>query len=443
MLKSIVVVGAVGSALFLSASVARAQGSPSSCSFNGPSATLTVNIDGNPAALRVVSRAIELNGTACGPATVDNTNTIQVNGGALADTLTVTGNYSPGLSPEADGSSEIEFDVALAGGKDTVKVNLSNGPDILTFGQGGIDRGNDGDQDMTMNTVEVIRVYGKDGNDTIDASAFGWGGVFLYGDSGDDTLIGSAGNDSLYGDAGTDVLHGGAGNDRLWGGTGNDLYFGEADVDTMWAEATIDGEDEFYGGAGDDRVTYEKRTTFAVTVTIGNGAADDGGTGEQDNIDLDVERVTGGAGDDNLTGSPSNNTLEGGAGNDVINGGGGDDFLNGDDGNDTVIGGAGNDIVHGSGGADDLSGGGGDDFMFGEDGNDTVSGQAGNDYLSGGANDDTLTGGTGIDEFWGFSGDDTFYNQDSNVEDVHCGDGMDSYTFSLPFDTLFDCETPF
>ena len=120
-MKAIALVVGLGPVLCLSVSVARAQGSPSTCSFNGPSATLTVNVDGNPAVLRVLSRAIQLNGTQCGPATVDNTNTIEVNGGALADTVTVTGNYSPGLTPEAVGSSEIEFNFSLASGKDTVK----------------------------------------------------------------------------------------------------------------------------------------------------------------------------------------------------------------------------------------------------------------------------------------------------------------------------------
>lgn len=439
MKRRAITLAAVGMAILLPASVASAQGSPSTCSFNALSGTLTVAVDNNAASLRVVSRAIELNGTQCGTATVDNTDTIEVNGGALADTVSVTGNYRPGRTVEIDGASEIEFSFALGSGRDTVKVNLTNNADVLPFGQGGLDIGNDGDQDMTTNTVEVIRIYGKNGNDTIDASAYGWGAVYLYGGDGDDTLVGTAANDFLRGDAGNDVLHGGPGSDQLWGGSGDDLFFGENDGDIMWAEATADGGDEFYGGAGSDWVTYENRST-PVTVTVGNGLADDGAASEQDNIDLDVENVKGGAGDDNLTGSPSDDFLSGEGGDDVINGGGGDDVLYGYDGSDTLIGGPGNDLLYGISGIDDLSGGGGDDVLYGGDGNDTLSGQAGNDYLSGEANDDSITGGTGVDEFFGGTGDDTFYNHDGNGEVIECGDGLDSVAFDLPLDIGYDCE---
>jgi len=439
MLKRIVLVGAVGGALILATSSAHAQGSPATCSFNGSNATLTVTVDGS-AALSVASRAIRLDGTQCGAATVDNTNTIVVNGGGLADTVSLSGRFVPGLTTETEGTSEIEFTFSLGAGKDTVKVNGTRNADVLMFGQGGLDIGNDGDQDMTMNTVETIRIYGKDGDDTIDASAYGWGGVLLFGGNDDDTLIGTAANDSLYGDAGIDVLHGGPGNDKLWGGINNDLYFGELGDDTMWAESTGDGDDEFYGGDGFDWVTYQNRTTSGVTVTIGNGAADDGGIGENDNIDLDVENVKGSAVDDNLTGSPSINWLYGGAGNDVIDGGGGDDYLFGDVGNDTLIGGAGNDTLDGFGGVDDLSGGGGDDDLLGGDGNDTLNGQGGDDFLEGEANDDTLTGGTGVDGFFGGTGDDTMHNADPNTETVDCGDGVDSYELGFPFDNFTDCE---
>ena len=425
----------------LSLSTAHAQSAPT-CSFNAGSATLTVNVNGQAAALSVAARAIRLNGTQCGAATVNNTNTIEVNGGPLADVVTVSGTYAPGLSPEADGNSEIEMTFALAGGKDIVKVNGSKNDDLLMFSQGGIDPGNDGDQDVTFNTVEVIRVYGKDGNDIIDASAYGWGAVFLYGGNGDDTLIGSAANDSLYGDAGIDVLHGGPGNDKLWGGINDDLYFGELGDDTMNAESTVDGADEYYGGAGIDTVSYATRTTFGVTVTIGNGVDDDGGLGENDNIDLDVENVDGTATDDNLTGSPSANVIDGLGGDDVIKGGDGEDTLAGSDGADTIIGGPGDDSLYGLADDDDLSGGIGNDYLSGGNGDDILDGQAGNDTLQGDDDNDTVTGGSGTDQLNGGNGDDTLYNLDANSELLLCGEGLDSYQ-SSPLDTPLACENAF
>ncbi|BAO84482.1 hypothetical protein SMCB_2254 [Serpentinimonas maccroryi] len=52
-----------------------------------------------------------------------------------------------------------------------------------------------------------------------------------------------------------------------------------------------------------------------------------------------------------------------------------------------------------TGGNDTLSGGAGDDILFGQQGNDTLTGGEGNDTLFGGSGNDTLTGGLGADVF--------------------------------------------
>ena len=420
---AVVILAGLGLAA-LSSSAAHAQSAPT-CSFDAGTATVTVTVDGQAATLSVAARAIQLNGTACGSATVDNTDAIAVNGGTRADVVTVSGSYKPGLTPEADGSSEIEFTFALGADRDTFKLNGTNKDDFLTFGQGGIDIGNDGDQDITTNTVEVVRVFGKNGNDTIDASAYVWGAVYLYGGNGDDTLIGSPLNDFLLGNAGADLLQGGDGIDRLWGGSENDVVFGDAGDDTLTAEATVDGADEYYGGDGIDTVTYEDRTN-AINVTIGNGLTDDGESGELDIIDFDVENVTTGGGNDTLTGTVLNNVLTGGAGDDTISGGGGDDTLSGDDGIDTITGGVGNDILSGGAGADDLNGGSGTDTVNGDEGDDLIHGSTGDDLLHGGGGNDKIYGNDGADIFWGEDGDDIFYTADGIGESVNCGNGTDT-----------------
>ncbi|MDP9507384.1 type I secretion C-terminal target domain-containing protein, partial [Pseudomonas protegens] len=70
------------------------------------------------------------------------------------------------------------------------------------------------------------------------------------------------------------------------------------------------------------------------------------------------------------------------------------------DGNDTLLGGAGNDILFGQGGNDTLDGGKGNDILLGGTGKDTLIGGQGNDILIGGSGADTFVwkaGDTGND----------------------------------------------
>jgi Ca2+-binding RTX toxin-like protein len=204
-------------------------------------------------------------------------------------------------------------------------------------------------------------------------------------------------------------------------------------------------------------------TLFGVSKT-NNGVsqltldADDGASGERDDVQSDVENITGGAGNDTLTGgSGTSNTLSGGAGDDNVSGGTGNvtctldvDVLRGGDGDDVfqmgaapncgdaIEGGGGRDVVNyemltgalvididaaaddgelinsvsegdsikvgievilGGSGADRITGGANDDDLHGGLGNDTLLGGAGNDSFSGGPGADLLLGGIGEDYF--------------------------------------------
>ncbi|MBO2664171.1 VCBS domain-containing protein, partial [Shewanella algae] len=66
---------------------------------------------------------------------------------------------------------------------------------------------------------------------------------------------------------------------------------------------------------------------------------------------------------------------------------------------DIIRGGDGSDILFGQGGNDELYGGNGNDMLFGGNGNDLLVGGNGNDLLVGGNGDDWLTGGQGVDTF--------------------------------------------
>jgi hypothetical protein len=183
-----------------------------------------------------------------------------------------------------------------------------------------------------------------------------------------------------------DTIRTGAGAPALdiHGGTGNDVLF-----DPVFSPGTV-----FNGDAGVDRTDYTGRTA-SLSVSL-NGVADDGASGEGDNIAGD--EVVGGAGDDTITGNASPNGLTGGDGNDFVSGGGGSDVLDGGAGNDTLDGGTADDTLRGGDGADQLVGGPGNDILVGGPGADSISGGDGNDNIQ--AADgiaETIDCGPGID----------------------------------------------
>lgn len=105
-------------------------------------------------------------------------------------------------------------------------------------------------------------------------------------------------------------------------------------------------------------------------------------------------------------GSQDDESLQGGAGDDLIFAGGGPDAVNGSGGNDILFGeaqddrmegGAGDDILFGGFHDDALRGGADDDLLMGGAGADTLSGEDGNDVIIGGSDFDRLYGGAGDD----------------------------------------------
>ena len=142
------------------------------------------------------------------------------------------------------------------------------------------------------------------------------------------------------------TIAGGNGNDKLTGGKGADVVDGGANNDTFTEVKTPDGSDTLIGGAGTDTANYGPRTA-AVSVVL-DGLANDGAGGEGDNVATDVEKVTGGKGNDTLDGGTVavNNTIKGGKGNDTLFGRDGNDTL------DTIDSVSGNDSADGGNGTD-------------------------------------------------------------------------------------------
>lgn len=128
--------------------------------------------------------------------------------------------------------------------------------------------------------VRLIRIEGRDGDDTISVDVPGNLRLrtHLDGGRGDDTITGSDGDDTLAGGPGRDTLSGGLGRDRIWGGAGDDAITGGK------------GGDQISGGSGAD------------SIAGGDGA----------------DQLHGDGGRDTIRGGRGRNTLVGGSGHDTF-----------------------------------------------------------------------------------------------------------------------------
>jgi Ca2+-binding RTX toxin-like protein len=278
------------------------------------------------------------------------------------------------------------------------------GNDIL-YGLSGDDtmRGDEGD-----NTL-----YGGNGADQLIGMA---GHTRLYGDAGNDHIV-AVDFSSAFGGAGDDLIvlsTEGAPpeivqQDGLLGGAGDDTLAvapgAVFDVTSFDAAAAGFEKVEFYtpveGSESGNAISFGGALTNnadgALTLN-GNGGddtltgMDDADKGDTINGDAGDDTIYGGLGDDQITGGIGANTLNGGGGNDTIegtavlashiksdadglagvapsnntmNGGAGDDLLIGGTGHDVMNGGSDNDTIHADGtGVYTVSGGDGNDTVF-------------------------------------------------------------------------------
>ncbi|MBL8923310.1 MAG: calcium-binding protein [Myxococcaceae bacterium] len=414
------------------------------CVFTGASGVATIVLADDEVGVvskRSVDSAILVNGEACGTATSVNLKRINVTGSSGTNVFIL--DYMNGTFA-AGAASSVGVDVDLvSGSNDALKIRGSTGADTITFGADGAAINSDTSKDINFANVDSIVVSLGAGNDTFTGQGGAGTGAVATAVL---TVYGGDGNDALTGGDGADVISGDEGNDTLAGGGAADTLNGNAGTDTFSEGAAPNGGDTFNGGAGVDTVSYASRTA-AITATIGAGA-NDGESGENDDIAADVEGVTGGSADDSLTGSANDDVLSGGAGADTLVGGDGNDTLNGGDGNDTLTGGNGDDTVNGdtgndsfvagadADGADVFNGGAGTDTatyaargtgenltitldgtandgessendnlktdvenVIGGGGDDTITGSASANVLTGGAGNDVLNGGAGDDVF--------------------------------------------
>jgi Ca2+-binding RTX toxin-like protein len=349
--------------------------------------------------------------------------------------------------------------------------------------------GGDAQNDFLQDITSLIG--SNTGSDTLTGSA---GANTLNGQGGNDILTGLGGSDILLGGAGDDVLVGGAGADSLQGGagisdtadysasaspvivnltsgtgsggdaqgdtlTGIERVIGSAGNDTLNGSAGDDvliggaGADVLTGGGGVDTADYSS-SSAAVSADLAAGTGS-GGDAQGDTLS-GIENAIGSAFADRLTGTGAG-TLDGGAGNDVLDGAA---TLNGGAGNDTLLGGAAVETLNG--GADDdtvsyAASSAGVTVDLGLPGPQVSSGDASGDTLSGIENlrgslfSDTLIGNDGAnilhdggtgplpndgvpDTLIGNGGNDTYivYAADALIVEI-TGEGHDRLAAGVDF----------
>ena len=311
-----------------------------------------------------------------------------------------------------------------SGGQDTVVsdtgdaiVNAHNATDLILLGSGV----NEVYADSQASLATAITRLAS-------ATASGQKGDLISVLDGDDTIVGGLGNDLINVGSGHAVVVLGPGEDTFLGGWDlTDASSGwstqqEGDVlEVLNVVATPEpfvnpypqpynggnmvldsgakipdgpSDETVFGGSGNDLIEVGNGNNY---VEAGSG---------------DTE-VDGGMGNDTLIGGSGSDTLRGGGGNTYIEAGSGNQHIWGGDGNNTIIGGSGNSTissaaidsllaVNGRWLNDTLS----SNYVFTGTGNDVVVGSAGHDTLVAGSGNSTLQGGLGAEYIVGGSGSD-------------------------------------
>lgn len=320
--------------------------------------------------------------------------TLTVTGDATDESFTVS---TVGLNVQVAGSTSIpDPDGAgtdcVASGTTVTCTDAATNTVVINGGAG-----NDGLTSTTTGfATGISRLNGDAGNDVLTRNSFSFSGVQLNGGAGDDVL--NAGTGALRGGDtggdGNDTFNGSAQNEDFFTAeNGSDTYNGGTRVATP--SELVDRPETYQRFAAEDVVSYSARTS-PVAVSL-DAVANDGLSGEADNIGADIESVSGGTANDTLSAGAASIGLFGGDGDDGLLGGPSDDDLNGGEGTDVIAGGAGDDALRD-----------GDQFFLDPiispgdpaapvPGNDRLDGGAGNDSLSSDRGADDLAGGAGTD----------------------------------------------
>ncbi|MCG7391807.1 calcium-binding protein [Microvirga sp. ACRRW] len=291
------------------------------------------------------------------------------------------------------------------------------------------------------------------GNNVENLTLTGGSAFIGRGNTLDNQIIGNALDNTLLGDAGDDTLDGGIGIDTMVGGIGNDVYYVD-DINDFVLENAGGGIDTVFSSGEEYNLADNiENLTLTGSAIIGRGNDLDNliiGNAEWNwlNGGAGADTLIGGAGNDtyyfvNLDDVVIENADEGydtivttisytlgdhieslvlrgpglaGTGNDLDN-----HLLNAmsTDGDYTTLdGGAGNDLIEGNGSYS---------VYIGGSGNDTIRGGSGHSLYVGGSGDDSIILFSSDNTLVGGSGDDFYYVSDlDHIIIENAGEGIDT-----------------
>jgi YD repeat-containing protein len=305
-------------------------------------------------------------------------------------------------------------------------------------------------------------------------SATGEQGDFIYSNAPNGTIVGGHGNDLLM-TGGNQVIVAGSGVDTIVGGAPlvtltDNWYPGDisetsaypgVNWSTFWSASQ--GFDEQLE-VNSDGFYFERLSEAQQQPTLPpgyEGNVDNGGgvLGSTNNT------IYGGAGNDLIILSNGNNEVTLGKGNSTVLGGMGENTIFGGSGTESIVAGGGDDYIEAGSGDSLIVGRGGDNTIFGGSGNDTlfagdgttnwattetgdnyvqagsgktvILGSAGNDTLLGGSGKDTIEAGAGNEFIVGGSGDDSILGGAGNDTLAAGGDGTDTIIAGTGSTTIF------
>ncbi|MBA3755873.1 MAG: calcium-binding protein, partial [Nitrosomonas sp.] len=204
-------------------------------------------------------------------------------------------------------------------------------------------------------------------------------------------ITGGGGADIITGGAGNDTIDGGAGNNNIAAGLGNDVIVGGSGSETFtFAAATgLTSGDTLDAGAGTDIVALTGNTAFTASNDFDNVRYIETITLANTNTAVTITTK------DTLVAASTTLTLTNAANSGTLT------FIGSaeTDGLFSITGGTGNDSITGGAGNDTLAGGGtGNDTLIGGSGNDSITSGAGNDSITGNAGADTIPLGSGAND---------------------------------------------
>ena len=332
-LTAAVTVGTLGAfqALALVGAQSASAVLPGGCTYNPATQTVTIQQQtGDTTILGVVDatgtggQADEIQITSdiaggpqdCGSATVTNTKSVVM----LGSGVTASDEYFEVDNNDSGGSfGSIAFSIDMGNNSTGAALPLVNGDTFVWDGTDSADTVKVTNTTFTANGgtgtlvgVEFQMYNLNGGNDTFDGSGVSSIPLTVEGGDGADTITAGNGNDNCL----TTVNF-----------TGNcaGFYDGDNGDDTInTGSSRVDGQDEYYGGAGFDTVNYSSRSASNYLTNNWNYSSGEGSCPgvtpgcEGDYIAGDIEEMVAGSGADHLVAAQADTWLDPGAGDDNI-----------------------------------------------------------------------------------------------------------------------------